>query len=138
MALFNLSSLDKVPHMDPVPAYAQERYFPARKVRRTFSPLAKGERQSYVRCLLKQGNVSTAQTDNQQSTVDPPEMWPFTAPEHPFWWLLTQNLQTGFYLSKNNSAHTQHFGGSSNSSPRSESIFLSMSSTCTVFRATHR
>lgn len=62
MALFNLSSLDKVPHMDPVPAYAQERYFPARKVRRTFSPLAKGERQSYVRCLLKQGNVSTAQT----------------------------------------------------------------------------
>lgn len=68
---------------------------------------------------------------NQQSTVDRPEMWPFTAPERPFWWLLTQNLQAGFYLSKNNSAHIQHFGGSSNSSPRSESIFLSMSSTCT-------
>lgn len=62
MTLFNLSSLDKVPHTDPVPAYAQERHFPARKVRRTFSPLAKGERQSYVRRLLKQGNVSTAQT----------------------------------------------------------------------------
>lgn len=48
--------------MDPVPAYVWERHFPARNVRRTFSPLVKGERQSYVRCLLKQGNVSTAQT----------------------------------------------------------------------------
>lgn len=132
MALFNLSSLDKVPHMDPVPAYVWERHFPARNVRRTFSPLVKGERQSYVRCLLKQGNVSTAQTLPTSRAL-----WILQRCGH----LQHQNAHFGdcshrtskqaFTSARTTLPISSTLVASSNSSPRSESIFLSLSSTCT-------